>query len=393
MDPESPSAFHRFLSCRSRPPRWESHSPLLTNALASYDSNFGSVLGRLYGWNTWCGGRSDYRETFLSEHWVCAERAVRDRRSEHSGCGCGGDVAVDAISAPASGARSRRKAGSCPGPQGNRDCLSFSSGFCLLALRSSFWLSLVLYRRPFDGVCSNASIVLSGIALGGLSASLWLRYSPDAHRFTSPVAFLAGVLCVISYSAFRLVIANFTIYGIIKAFDILKVGVPLMLPVSFLSGVFFTFVGAALRGNLASETETAGVLTLANTAGAGVRGGCRGVCFASRPGNGEVLLSHRGSLRRIRRAAAPRRPSAVEDRLYGRGCVFLEHHTLSFRIDGKRFSSDPGQALSWDRRFRKNSGGSGRAYRDHHLLRDSPAGKASVLHNAHQCDFDVRDRL
>src|SRR5258705_274443 len=49
---------------------------------------------------------------------------------------------------------------------------------------------------------------------------------------------------------------------------ILRVGVPLMLPVSFVSGMFFPLVGAALRAALPSEIETAGVLTLVNTLGA-----------------------------------------------------------------------------------------------------------------------------
>ena len=109
-------------------------------------------------------------------------------------------------------------------------------------------------------------IVLAGIALGGLAASLLSR---DGDRgFASPVAFSAGVLCVISYAAFPLIIEPLALSTITTPLAILRIGVPLMFPVSFLSGIFFTLLGAALRSHLASETETAGVLTLANTTGA-----------------------------------------------------------------------------------------------------------------------------
>src|SRR5204863_6689218 len=114
---------------------------------------------------------------------------------------------------------------------------AFLSGFCLLSLEIVWFRFLLLFVIGHSmAFALMLGIVLAGIALGGLAGSSWLRFSSDAFRFASPVAFSAGVLCVISYSAFRLVIAGFTTYGIIKTVDILKVGIPLMLPVSFLSG-------------------------------------------------------------------------------------------------------------------------------------------------------------
>src|SRR5258708_39365929 len=92
----------------------------------------------------------------------------------------------------------------------------------------------------------------------------------DAYRFASLVAFGAGILCVAVFTGFPLIIRPFIASrdAIGDTLGILRVAVPLMLPVSFLSGLFFTLVGAALRNNLGSATETAGALTLTNTAGA-----------------------------------------------------------------------------------------------------------------------------
>jgi spermidine synthase len=111
-------------------------------------------------------------------------------------------------------------------------------------------------------------IVLAGIATGGLIAAFWLRRSPEAHRFAAPVSFLAGVLAVISYAAFPAIVQPLAPHLITTASEILRIGIPLMFPVSFLSGIFFTLAGTALRAHLASETETTGILTLANTTGA-----------------------------------------------------------------------------------------------------------------------------
>jgi len=112
------------------------------------------------------------------------------------------------------------------------------------------------------------AVVLAGIALGGLTAGLWLRRMPDAYRFSAPVALAAGLLCVASYAAFPLILKPLALQNIRTVLDILHLNVPLMFPVSFLSGIFFTLVGAALRNHLASETAATGVLTLANTTGA-----------------------------------------------------------------------------------------------------------------------------
>src|SRR3970282_1898267 len=110
----------------------------------------------------------------------------------------------------------------------------FLSGFCLLALEVVWFRFLLLFVKGHSVAFGlMLGVVLAGIALGGLAASLWLRLSPDAHLFASPIAFAAGLLCVASYAAFPLVINPLASYIISKTLTILRVGVPLMFPVSF----------------------------------------------------------------------------------------------------------------------------------------------------------------
>ena len=113
-------------------------------------------------------------------------------------------------------------------------------------------------------------VVLAGIALGGLAASLLMRLMPTAPRFAAALAFMAAVATVASYAWFPRVIEPFGLSSITQPEAILRISLPLMLPVSFVSGMFFPIVGAALRSGFGSEIETAGVLTLVNTIGAAI---------------------------------------------------------------------------------------------------------------------------
>jgi predicted membrane-bound spermidine synthase len=245
--------------------------PLLTQALIVYDRNFGSVLGRLYGWNT-----------LGAVIGVIASEMLLIRALGVHGTALAAGL-LDLMAAAAAVWLSTRalRPSFEPSPIDRKVfhwgmgtpwlAAVFFSGFCLLALEVVWFRFLLLF--VFGQSVAFAvmlGVVLAGIALGGLVASQGLRLLPDAHRFASPIAFAAGLLCVASYAVFPEVIQPFASspHVISEALDILRIGTPLMFPVAFLSGGFFTLVGAALRHDRASETETTGVLTLANTVGA-----------------------------------------------------------------------------------------------------------------------------
>jgi len=144
-----------------------------------------------------------------------------------------------------------------------------STGFSLLALEVVWFrfLSLFVYTST-EAFAFMLAIVLTGIAVGGALASTWLRRNHQAHAHTSTLIFGAGVLCVATYAAVPWVVSSMPARPLRSLAEILRVGVPLMLPVSLLSGAIFTLLGSSLRAHLPSVVTTAGILTLANTLGA-----------------------------------------------------------------------------------------------------------------------------
>ena len=260
---------------------------------------------------------------------------------------------------------------------------SFLSGFCLLALEVVWFRFLVLFVKGHSTAFPlMLAIVLAGIALGGLAAAFWLRRAPDAHRLASPVAFSAGLLCVISYAAFPRIIEPLALSTITTPLAILHIGAPLMFPVSFLSGIFFTLLGAALRSHLTSETETAGVLTLANTTGAALGSLTAGFVLLPLLGMERsffliaVLYGGIGFLawRPVKGAPYGAR-RAAQDRVRKRSHVSRGPRALSVWIDGGAPASDPGHTVGSGGGRQTSRGGSRRADRDRHLLRAVDGGK------------------
>ena len=271
--------------------------PLLTKALLrdtahlsrrspKDEGGFGRVLGALYAWNTlgamtgvvagemFLVGRYGVRGTALAAGALNLLAAAIAGVMSLLSCGSASHGSL----APRNPPHVRR-----PGPAmrpepprrgpGTWNWLvaAFGSGFALLALEVIWFRFLLLFVKGH----SNAfpvmlGVVLAGIALGGLAASLWMRLAGEAHRFAAVVALVAAVATVASYAAFPSVIAPFGLSSITQPEAILRISLPLMLPVSFVSGMFFPLAGAALRSGLTSEIETAGVLTLVNTIGAAI---------------------------------------------------------------------------------------------------------------------------
>ena len=95
------------------------------------------------------------------------------------------------------------------------------------------------------------SVVLFGIASGGFVASWWLRQDKEAHRYVGVVALTSGIVVIVTYFSF------------VDSMGLLSAA-----PVSFLSGILFTFIGRVVNDELGDETLSAAGLTLSNTLGA-----------------------------------------------------------------------------------------------------------------------------
>jgi predicted membrane-bound spermidine synthase len=247
--------------------------PLLVKALRSWDPNFGSVLGRLYGWNTLGAvlGAVAGEVALLQAFGIRGSALV-----------AGG---LNLLAAAVAWRLSRRLDGVDPGalvPHSDPRPLAsgrvrpllaaaFLSGGILLALEVVWFRFLLLFvvgsARTF---ALMLAVVLAAIGVGGRAAGAWLRRDPGAFRFAAGVAFLAGGLVVLLYAGFDRVIAPYGSAYLGRPSDVLWLSTALTLPVALLSGVLFTLTGAALGEALAPETRAAGWLTLANTLGSGL---------------------------------------------------------------------------------------------------------------------------
>jgi spermidine synthase len=245
----------------------------IPNPESRLPDSFGRVLGWLYGWNT-LGAMVG---VVAGEMWFLGRFGVRGTAIAAGGLNLVAAAVAGLVSVFASNPSglispsgpfrlsSLSRASSLSRPL----LAAFLSGFSLLALELIWFRFLLLFVKGHSiAFAVMLAVVLAGIAAGGLIASLWQRLTPSAHRFAAPLAFVAAVAVVASYRYFPSVIAPFGLASITQPEAIARVSLPLMLPVSVISGVFFPLVGAALRAGLTSEAATAGTLTLVNTIGA-----------------------------------------------------------------------------------------------------------------------------
>ncbi|HEX9710108.1 MAG TPA: fused MFS/spermidine synthase, partial [Candidatus Thermoplasmatota archaeon] len=243
--------------------------PLLARALVALDPNFGTVLGRLYGWNT----LGAVAGALLAETHLVAALGIRGSAyaagSLNLIAAAGGWVAARSLAAGEGAATPER----APAPRwrgaGTWLGAAFLSGFALLALEVVWFRFLLLFVMGSSlSFAVMLAVVLSGIASGGLVASVWLRADPAGYRYAPLLALAAGLLCTASYAAFPA--AAVPLEGVVVSGfrAVLGVSLPLMFPVSLLSGTFFTLAGAALHRGYPSAATATGVLTFANTTGA-----------------------------------------------------------------------------------------------------------------------------
>jgi len=245
--------------------------PLLTQALSSTDPLFGRVLGRLYGWNT----LGAVFGVLLSEFVLIEAVGVQATAGFAGFLNLSVAALAFRLSTRLQARRSAKEALAKPAPE-ESPCrawrylaAAFVAGFCLLALEVVWFRFLLLFVTGHSTSFSlMLGIILAGISLGGFAASQAGKRWPGIAQALSSTAFLLGLATVLSYGLFSLVIAPFHNAVLSQASDILKVGLPLMMPVSCLSGFFFTLAGMALRKHLPSASGTTGRLTLANTCGA-----------------------------------------------------------------------------------------------------------------------------
>ena len=242
--------------------------PVLTAALTTQGLEFRTTLGRLYGWNTLgavIGALT--AELFFIKHLGITGSAIAASGMNLLASLLGWVISRSWQVSPSEPRLSLRNLL-------RLDLVPWSlsvamAGMALLGLEVVWVRFLTLFVR-FTSLAFTTmlALVLTGIALGGLAASFLPSRLAWLLRRTSLLPFLAGACCVLSYALFPVYHRAFGTREVFRFIDILAISAPLMLPVSFLSGAFFTLAGSAFRERHPSAQSASGALTLFNTAGA-----------------------------------------------------------------------------------------------------------------------------
>lgn len=245
--------------------------PLLVKDLSRIDPNFGRVLGRLYGWNTFGAvvgvliaelvlvnllGLRGAAMCALALNFGAAVLALRMASSMHSSkeVGLQTNLKSELLSM-----------------DGKRLLLAAAlAGACMMSLEVVWFRFLSLFYAGTSLIFAiMLALVLLGISLGGLLAATVFGQSERAYYGVRQLMCFAGVATVLPYFVFEKVfyaavfnVSNESVMTFVffSAF--------LILPSAIASGAVFTLLGKAIRNTLADDTRSAGLLTFANTVGA-----------------------------------------------------------------------------------------------------------------------------
>lgn len=239
--------------------------PVMVSALYRRDPRFGSVLGRLYGWNT-------LGAVFgaLAGHLVLIEAlGVRGTGLVAAGI----SLSVAGLALVASRRLESPIESAAPDSTERPQSLSAKARWLLLAASiagfSLLGLEVVWFRFLLHFMFGSSqtfavllATVLAGIGLGGLLGGYLAASEDRVRRLLPGAAVFTGLVCMVLYWTFPGGPPDYT-WG-----PTFSRALSLMFPVAFLSGILFTLLGTALKSEVESETRAAGLLTLANTTGA-----------------------------------------------------------------------------------------------------------------------------
>lgn len=243
--------------------------PVLVGALSSHDSNLGSALGRLYGWNT-AGAVAGalLAERVLVSHLGVSRAGVAAAGLDVAAVGCvlwlrRGRL-VDRLPPRARPASREAPTGVDPAQLAIL-AAAFLCGANLLALEVVWFRFFLLFTPALSwNLALMLAVVLAGIASGGLAAGRLCRWQPRAMQ-VAPVAVAAsGAAVALLYSGLV------ALWPRLPGVSPIDVYVYLMFPVSFLSGAIFTLLGSSLEGRGLPPTVATGRLAGSNTAGGAI---------------------------------------------------------------------------------------------------------------------------
>ncbi len=222
--------------------------PLMVKALNRNNPGFGRALGQLYGWNT-LGAMTG---AILGEEILLGLLGIKGTALAAASLNFLAALAALRLRRRYDPARQQKQEDK---PRGNTLrrltstewrilAAAFLTGGILLSLEVVWFRFLQLFvpstHRSF---AIMILVVLFGIGAGSLASSLWLRFRPKAYRLYSHLALVAGLLTLWSYILFESIPQRYNGATLGSFTDTLEISAYLMLAVSFLSGLLFTFLG------------------------------------------------------------------------------------------------------------------------------------------------------
>ncbi len=240
--------------------------PTVVTALSRSDPNFGRVLGMLYGCNT-IGAVAG---ALAGELLLIRLLGVRGTGVVAALCSVSAGLAALSLRTAVPWHR-LQGGGKPPHSKGLWRLLiaASASGFALLALEV-LWFRFVIFFVVSTSVAFAVmlAVVLAGIGFGALLAStVWTRF-PNADLNAPVVAAAAAAALVLCYSGFVAFRAEAGGHARFETLAVVVDSVRLMLPVSILSGIFFTVIGRSVEREIGEDA--AALVTFANTIGAAI---------------------------------------------------------------------------------------------------------------------------
>lgn len=242
--------------------------PLLVRALSSRETQFGHVLGRIYGWNT----LGAVAGALVGELVLIERLGLRGTGAAAAlACAIASGTAFllsrRLVASPLALDTPRRPMARMTPTALRYLSAAWLSGAILLALEVIWFRFLLLFVMATSlAFAVMLGVVLLGISAGGLTASWWLRRRAAGPAVIPLISLTSAVFIVTSYAA--LSSAMGPAYALVSsAWAIAAKMLPLMFPVCALSGALFTLLGSALKETVGEESRTTGALALANTVG------------------------------------------------------------------------------------------------------------------------------
>jgi spermidine synthase len=148
--------------------------------------------------------------------------------------------------------------------------VSFWTGCILLTLEVIWFRFLRLYvASSSTAFAMMLAVVLGGIGLGSVLASLIRRHSARLDQLLPILLLLAAILVLLSYWFFPsgLVPASVGVFDL-SWWRITLLSTALMFPVSFASGILFPSIAVTVQAAVGDRMNSTGITTLFNTIGA-----------------------------------------------------------------------------------------------------------------------------